>query len=175
MLCAVRSDISGYDRYLLDFGLDTTDSADGGGLPVNMIIGWEDIMNQFCDMDPSFDCTLVGLPIDHSVPSNYSNSSDSVTSRTGGYIILFQGRVSKLLQTQISLSSTRKAEYITLLQSLRDLIPNCEIVLKEIMMLFFDKSADFKYQMHHFKACKEVGKCPPEQCFASSSSSIQCL
>jgi hypothetical protein len=72
----------------------------------------------------------------------------SVKSRTG-YVILFQGApllwVSKM-QTQIALS-TMEAEYIALSQSMRDLISIRE-VLKEIMSIVFNHTANIAYHSH---------------------------
>jgi hypothetical protein len=72
----------------------------------------------------------------------------SVKSRTG-YVIMYRGSpllwVSKL-QTQIALS-TMESEYISLSQSMRDLIPIREI-LKEILEVVFDRVDDVKYTTH---------------------------
>ena len=78
------------------------------------------------------------------------NSQDpvSVKSRTG-YVILYRGSpllwVSKL-QTQIALS-TMEAEYVALSQSMRDLIPICQI-LQEIMETVFDVQPTIEYHAH---------------------------
>ena len=72
----------------------------------------------------------------------------SVKSQTG-YVIMYCGSpliwVSKL-QTQIALS-TMEAEYITLSQSMQDLISICE-VLKEIMTVVFQREQNISYHSH---------------------------
>jgi hypothetical protein len=72
----------------------------------------------------------------------------SVKSPTG-YVIMYCGApllwVSKM-QTQIALS-TMEAEYITLSQSMRDLIPIRE-VLKEIMEVVFEHNKTITYHLH---------------------------
>jgi hypothetical protein len=72
----------------------------------------------------------------------------SVKSHTG-YVIMYWDSplmwVSKM-QTQIALS-TMEAEYIALSQSMRDLIPNRE-VLKELMLIVFEKQPQITYHSH---------------------------
>ena len=72
----------------------------------------------------------------------------SVKSRTG-YVIMYRGApllwVSKM-QTQIALS-TMETEYISLSQSMRDLIPIRE-VLKEIMTTVFERENNIAYHSH---------------------------
>ena len=81
----------------------------------------------------------------------------SVKSRTG-YVIMYRGSplmwVSKL-QTQIALS-TMEAEYIALSQSMRDLIPICE-VLKEIMTVVFQQEQNISYHSHS-KAFEDIAE-----------------
>ena len=84
---------------------------------------------------------------------------ESVKSRTG-YIILYRGSpllwVSNL-QTQIALS-TMEAEYVAVLQSMRDLIPIQEI-LKEIMAIVYSRASTITYNTHS-KAFSEVACAP---------------
>ena len=72
----------------------------------------------------------------------------SVKSRTG-YVITYRGAPlmwASKMQTQVALS-TMEAEYIALSQSMRDLIPIREI-LKEVMIIVFDKSPSISYHSH---------------------------
>ena len=72
----------------------------------------------------------------------------SVKSRTG-YVITYRGAPlmwASKMQTQVALS-TMEAEYIALSQSMRDLIPIREI-LKEVMLIVFDKSPSISYHSH---------------------------
>lgn len=72
----------------------------------------------------------------------------SVKSRTG-YVISYRGAPfmwASKTQTQVALS-TMEAEYIALSQSMRDLIPIREI-LKEVMLIVFDKSPSISYHSH---------------------------
>ena len=79
----------------------------------------------------------------------------SVKSRTG-YIVMYRGSpllwVSKM-QTQLALSKM-EAEYVALSQSMRDLIPICQI-LHEIMTQVFETKPTIMYQSHS-KAYAEV-------------------